>query len=118
MQKQNDIPIYNPEMVYCKGRSATINGNKMARYDCEVTERGSPAIHDIKNIGSVEFKSVPYTAKPPVIYWSTMGTSDKGLPFIKVKVSDVAKCIASGNSKDGKSWKSLTCFVPEERLGK
>ena len=70
----------------------------------------------IKNIVHVEFKSVPFTAIPPVMDWSTMETGADGKPFIKIKVSNYAQCVASGHA--GKTWKYLTCFVPEDRRTK
>jgi hypothetical protein len=118
MPKQDNVEIFNPGMVRCTGRVATVNGYKMTRYDCDVTSSDGSKKHVIKNIGEVEFKSVPYTANPPVMDWSTMKTGADGKPFISVKVSNYAQCRATGSSEDGKSWRYLLCFVPEEKQNK
>jgi len=113
---KDDITIYNPEMLHCSARLTNIKSHKMARYDCDIYSPMRTDKVTIENIGQVEFKSVPYTANPPVMDWSTMGTGANGKPFIKVKVSNHAQCTASGHA--GKTWKYLTCFVPEDRRAK
>jgi hypothetical protein len=118
MPRRNDIEIFNPEMVRCTGRVGTVNGHKVSKFDCEVTETGGSTKHEIKNIGQVEFKSVPFTANPPVMDWSTMKTGAGGRPFMSVKVSNHAQCRATGSSEDGKFWRYLICFVPEDRIKK